>query len=116
MLNQETFSMFEQISARNPLKPNKPKYFAVLQEYPRVQSSIGMVIHTFPTEEPHGEPECQKALRQAMRLVQEAKKEGIRCRVETVKEELRRGVHVNSLTQSAAIGSPNQFGTLKFRW
>jgi hypothetical protein len=109
-------NMFEQISAPNSLKPNKPQYFAVLQEFPSVQGSIGMVLCTISSEAPHGQTECRQALRQAMRMAQQGKKEGLRCRVETVKEELRRGVHVNSLTQSAAIGSPNQFGTLKFRW
>jgi hypothetical protein len=116
MLNQETISMFKQISAPNSLKPNKQKFYAVLQEFPRVQGSIGMVLCTFATEDPHGEMACRQALRQAMRMAQAGKKEGIRCRVETVKEDLRRGVHVNSLTHSSDHGAPNQFGTLKFRW
>jgi hypothetical protein len=66
--------MFEQISAASRLRPNKQQYFAVLQELPCVQGSIGMVLCTFATEAPHGEMECHQALRQAMRLANEGKK------------------------------------------
>jgi hypothetical protein len=104
--------MFEQISAVSRLRPNKQQYFAVLQELPRVEGSIGMVLATFPTEAPHGDIECRQALRQAMHMAHEGKKEGVRCRVETVTSDLRRGIHVNPFIHCDGNGPPSRFGNI----
>jgi hypothetical protein len=109
--------MFEQVSASNSLKPNKPQFYCVLQKFPRVEGSIGMVLATFASEDPHGDTECRQALRQAMRMAQVGKKEGVRCRVETVTSDLRRGTHVNPFVHVAQPGAPNRFGgTIKVRF
>ena len=64
--------MFRQVSARNRLKPARPQYFAVFQEEPRVQGSLGMVLATFSTKAPHGERQVNQAVRQALAYADKA--------------------------------------------
>lgn len=109
--------MFRQVTAPNRLKPAQPQFFAVLQEQPRVEGSLGMVLATFSTKAPHGERQVSQAVRQALAYAAQCyNAHGRRCRVESVKEDFKAGRHINSFTDVARPGAVSRFGdTIKIR-
>ena len=105
--------MFRQISSVSS-RPKKPQFIAVLDARPVQADSIGMVLKVFPTAHPHGEKEYNQALRQAFGFENACKQHGIRCRIETVNQNLPPQRHVNPFTDVEGRGAPNRFsGTIK---